>query len=1217
MRRLFPLPPAGTPRPSLPEGPGPLLVIGLVGGEAHGPHAWSNRLTESPAFRVPGSASSPACELCMHHDQHHGVLYLSLSSSMASQALLEQADVLARATSKQAVHAWLVEKSTEHMRALLLLFHLSHAVLVLSDARCVDVGLLRQLRTLHTLKQAVQPTVQVALKPVLHPASRGGGQRNDQRNDQRNEAQLPTLPALGFVFASPPVPSPDAPGADGSLSARIRLEAALEAQVRALLGSSKLLMRCGGGGHSGGGGASQLYSLHRDGCVHVQPHAQPPLSLAGCRDAAEPGYFRMLELLAAPPRPFAPAAPLDAAANHAEPSPSGHAPPPAAPPASAAGQPPGGFPPGGLSALLSDLRGSATLIESLRGREGAPPPPPLHPGAQVAALRAFVCRLLGDGGGAQLTADGALAAHPQAVQQARLPSASLWSSVATQLLDKVFCAEATPAPEEPRGGEPRATALLGAGSGGDGGGRRVLTAAALGRALDAETAFSTARCQAALPAARDLYSRALPPQYSQEVHDARVAAATEFFLTAAFGLASDSHVVRLRRECMSLWKAGRQLCDGRSLTGRQCTYRQHPLPGKPASDGLAAASGLLRVRDQLLSVNDVAVVGHARTTAILKAAVGVLRLRIERPPPAEPSDDEATAPAAAADDDDPDPDPDPAEASSPATAEPAAAEPAADAEEVEEAREGSTEEAPGPTPEVPARVLAPAPPAAEQAAELAAAEPAAALVAATASEGQSEPVTPEWQSELVLPAAVPPPVALPAALPPTAPPVAAPPDVAPSDAAPPVPLTAVPPTASRRRLRPPQCLEVQLFKPLASSRLGIVLTSTTPDTGVPTIAALPSAATASATAAASSAGADARAARPHCSAHDGLHACHCGRVQLKRRDPFELEELEAYFDAPCCDELPHATLQLHHRGGGGGGGGGGVGGGNAARLSLLGTAGGPRGGRSLAGHEGVLPRFGALRVLNVVAWPVPDAPKAKEVAKAAEKAAMHFPSLRREEAKAEEEVETEARPPPLALSDALTGVRGTAAAVAAAAAAAAGGGRTSPPARGVQPRTLELMVGLEYECAEGHRFVARPGSASGRNSPADAPSAPLAIAMAEETPLARSCAAEGCTRSAQLLRLHVRSTEAAQQLLLRPRVRFLAADNGAASAAAAELFEPDVPLLLPSETALCLRLPLIFNAAGKPLLTAATAADASRARKAVLLPHWLCMAGAADLPADA
>ena len=58
-------------------------------------------------------------------------------------------------------------------------------------------------------------------------------------------------------------------------------------------------------------------------------------------------------------------------------------------------------------------------------------------------------------------------------------------------------------------------------------------------------------------------------------------------------------------------------------------------------------------------------------------------------------------------------------------------------------------------------------------------------------------------------------------------------------------------------------------------------------------------------------------------------------------------------------------------------------------------------------------------------------------------------------------------------------------------------------------------------------------------------------------------------------------------------------------------------MLLPPEAGLCLRLPLIFNAAGKPLLTAATAADESLARKAVLLPHWLCAAGTADAPADA
>ena len=52
MARLFP--PANGKRPPLPEGASPLLVIGLVGGEASGPHAFTNRLVELPAFRVPG-----------------------------------------------------------------------------------------------------------------------------------------------------------------------------------------------------------------------------------------------------------------------------------------------------------------------------------------------------------------------------------------------------------------------------------------------------------------------------------------------------------------------------------------------------------------------------------------------------------------------------------------------------------------------------------------------------------------------------------------------------------------------------------------------------------------------------------------------------------------------------------------------------------------------------------------------------------------------------------------------------------------------------------------------------------------------------------------------------------------------------------------------------------------------------------------------------------
>ena len=81
----------------LPEGSAPLLVVGLIGGEDQGPSACANRLIELPAFRVPGVGKpGEPCEVCMHYDRPHGVLYLTLASGMASASLLEQAEALRR-----------------------------------------------------------------------------------------------------------------------------------------------------------------------------------------------------------------------------------------------------------------------------------------------------------------------------------------------------------------------------------------------------------------------------------------------------------------------------------------------------------------------------------------------------------------------------------------------------------------------------------------------------------------------------------------------------------------------------------------------------------------------------------------------------------------------------------------------------------------------------------------------------------------------------------------------------------------------------------------------------------------------------------------------------------------------------------------------------------------------------------------------------------------
>ena len=100
---------------------------------------------------------------------------------------------------------------------------------------------------------------------------------------------------------------------------------------------------------------------------------------------------------------------------------------------------------------------------------------------------------------------------------------------------------------------------------------------------------------------------------------------------------------------------------------------------------------------------------------------------------------------------------------------------------------------------------------------------------------------------------------------------------------------------------PSTTFEVRISKPLQTSKLGLVLTSPTPDSGVPVVAAL-----------GSSNSADTRAARPHSSNYECMHACHCGRAVMKRSDPFSLPDALAFFDAECCSELPHLVLPMRH-----------------------------------------------------------------------------------------------------------------------------------------------------------------------------------------------------------------------------------------------------------------------------------------------------------------
>jgi len=96
--------------------------------------------------------------------------------------------------------------------------------------------------------------------------------------------------------------------------------------------------------------------------------------------------------------------------------------------------------------------------------------------------------------------------------------------------------------------------------------------------LDPEYKFSQSRCIQALPAAKETYLRDLPQCYPSSVHEKQLEKALRYFYQNARGPAMETFVSRLREECTRVWKSGRRLCDALSLTGRSCTYRIHMVP---------------------------------------------------------------------------------------------------------------------------------------------------------------------------------------------------------------------------------------------------------------------------------------------------------------------------------------------------------------------------------------------------------------------------------------------------------------------------------------------------------------------------------------------------------------------------------------------------------------------------------------------------------------
>eukprot|EP01018_Ginkgo_biloba_P020644 Gb_15944 [translate_table: standard] len=94
-----------------------------------------------------------------------------------------------------------------------------------------------------------------------------------------------------------------------------------------------------------------------------------------------------------------------------------------------------------------------------------------------------------------------------------------------------------------------------------------------GKGLDMK--FSAAWCERALPAAKEVYMKGLPPCYPTALHKSQLEKALRAFRAMVRGPAVHLFPQKLKEDCEAIWKSGRQLCDAISLTGKPCVHETH------------------------------------------------------------------------------------------------------------------------------------------------------------------------------------------------------------------------------------------------------------------------------------------------------------------------------------------------------------------------------------------------------------------------------------------------------------------------------------------------------------------------------------------------------------------------------------------------------------------------------------------------------------------
>ncbi|MED6221482.1 hypothetical protein PIB30_055194 [Stylosanthes scabra] len=159
-----------------------------------------------------------------------------------------------------------------------------------------------------------------------------------------------------------------------------------------------------------------------------------------------------------------------------------------------------------------------------------------------------------------------------------LPNFEVWLTSSNHILSRVLCAKGGCLDELEmikRKQRPRNTVLPAAEGSLKGTNTFDVAVSWLQSGRGLNTKFSTSWCQRAIPAAKEIYLKDLPPCYPTSQHEAHLEKALHAFHSMVKGPAVQLFAKNLEEECTSIWKSGRQLCDAVSLTGKPCMHQRH------------------------------------------------------------------------------------------------------------------------------------------------------------------------------------------------------------------------------------------------------------------------------------------------------------------------------------------------------------------------------------------------------------------------------------------------------------------------------------------------------------------------------------------------------------------------------------------------------------------------------------------------------------------